>query len=264
VSGFDSDWLALREPADRAARAETLVETLSSYLDPLSNPRVLDIGCGTGSTWRSLCGLLPKNVCWTLLDSDRLLLDEAKRRIGKDQQALFCEHDLNDIAGLPLDGVAVVSASALFDLCSEAFCASFVKRLVEQRCGLYAALNYDGTMTWTLPHPLDRHVVADFNLHQHADKGFGAALGPDAVACLSQHLSGYEFQFWCVSSPWRIDGKSAALQVAFLNGLRQPLQEIGHLSDVEIEDWLSYRLSVIDKPESLCEVGHTDLLALPV
>jgi SAM-dependent methyltransferase len=263
VSGFDSTWLALREPADRAARAETLIAELSSYLAPMSKPHLLDIGCGTGSTWRSLSKTL-KNARWTLLDSDRALLDEAERQIGQSDNIQFCRHDLNDIDRLPLGDVAVVTASALFDLCSEAFCAALAAKLANQSCGLYAALNYDGIMRWSLPLALDGQVLADFNLHQRRDKGFGPALGPNASARLSHHLTARGFQLRSAPSPWRMDRRMKALQIAFLTGLKQPLVEIGNLTVTEIDQWILERISLIDAPKSLCEVGHTDLIALPL
>jgi len=61
-----------------------------------------------------------------------------------------------------------------------------------------------------------------------------------------------------------MDAGSTALQVALLNGLRQPLLEISELSEATIEGWLGYRLWAIGEPDSSCMVGHTDLLALPV
>lgn len=263
MSGFDKDWLALREPADHAARNAGLVSELARHLDPMTDRRLLDVGCGTGSTWRSLSGSLPGDVDWLLLDFDPVLLGEAERRIGAGGRVRFCQQDLNDVDGLPLDGVAVLTASALFDLCSEAFCAALVMRLAESACGLYAALNYDGKIKWSISHPLDEQVVAAFNKHQRNDKGFGAALGPEAAASLGHHLRSAGFKVQVADSPWRMDHKFAALQVAFLNGFRRPLEEIGDLSEAEIAAWLSYRISAVDRPYSLCEVGHADLLALP-
>lgn len=263
MSGFDSTWLALREPADQAARAPVLVARLSSHLATVNTPRVLDIGCGTGSTWRSLANALPDSVCWTLLDHDSTLLDEAKKRIGERENVQFYQYDLTDIDGLPLKDVTIVTASALFDLCSETFCAAFSARLAAQSCGLYAALNYNGVMTWTLSLPLDAQVLADFNQHQRTDKGFGTALGPDATDCLHHHLVAHGFELSCASSPWRMDAQMKDLQIAFLIGLRLPLVEIGNLSPSQIDQWILERISLIDAPDSLCEVGHTDLIALP-
>ncbi|OLP46442.1 class I SAM-dependent methyltransferase [Rhizobium oryziradicis] len=263
MSGFDSTWLALREPADRAARAPVLVAQLSRHLATVNAPRVLDIGCGTGSTWRSLANALPDSVGWTLLDHDPALLDEAKKRMGERENIQFYQHDLTDVDGLPLKDVTLVTASALFDLCSDAFCAALSARLAMQSCGLYAALNYNGVMTWTLSLPLDAQVLADFNHHQRTDKGFGAALGPDATDCLHHHLAAHGFQLSCQSSPWRMDAGMKELQIAFLKGLRHPLIEIGNLSPAQIDQWILERISLIDARDSLCEVGHTDLIALP-
>ncbi|MGV8935688.1 MAG: methyltransferase domain-containing protein [Allorhizobium sp.] len=263
MSGFDQDWLTLREPADRAARVMAQVETLADYLAARANARLVDIGCGTGSTWRTLSGALPAHTSWLLLDYDRLLLDEAERRIGRGERVEFRQADLSDIGQLPLEGISVVTASAFFDLCSEKFCAALVALIADRGCGLYAALNYDGNITWSIPHPLDGAVVSDFNSHQRTDKGFGPALGPDATDCLAGQLAEHAFRLHIEDSPWRMDSHSAALQTAFLEGFRAPLAQIGSLSQAQIDAWLAFRLSAVNDPQSLCEVGHKDLLALP-
>lgn len=264
MSGFDKDWLALREPADRAARHTGLPDDLARHLGALERAHILDIGCGTGSTWRSLNDRLPGQITWTLLDHDPALLDEAQRRIGEESGIAFRQHDLNDIATLPLEDASVVTASALFDLSSERFCTALVERLASARIGLYAALNYDGVMHWSLPHPLDGQMVDLFNRHQRTDKGFGTALGPDATACLARLLTAHGFSVRIEDSPWRMDSRTAALQAEFLHGLRRPLLEMSALSKATVDGWLEFRLSAIGQPGSSCLVGHTDLLALPV
>lgn len=264
MSGFDKDWLGLREPIDQAARSPMLISKLSRHLTAVKGPpALLDIGCGTGSTWRSLHEALPEDIDWRLLDYDPELLAEAERQIGAQQRVKFHRHDLNDIDGLPLQGVAVVTASAFFDLCSESFCRRFVARLRDVRCGLYAALTYDGHMQWSEPHPLDRTVVEDFNLHQRSDKGLGAALGPDATAMLRSLFGETGFRVEVAESPWLMGQGHAPMQEAFLRGFVRPLTEIGRLSTAEIEEWLSYRIDAIAKPGSSCVVGHLDLIALP-
>jgi trans-aconitate methyltransferase len=170
MSGFDKDWLALREPVDQRARADALVERLSRHLEEAEAPAIIDIGCGTGSTWRSLSGRLPLAATWQLLDYDPLLLAEAERRIGGAGDVTFRQFDLNQFEDLPLEKVTVVTASALFDLCSADFCNRFAEALVRSKTGLYAALNYDGVIEWSVRHPLDGQVVIDFNQHQRSDK----------------------------------------------------------------------------------------------
>lgn len=263
MSGFETEWLALREPADRLARAPALLDTLSRYLQAMPAPAIIDIGCGTGSTWRSLKSHVPEGTSWLLLDYDPVLLKEAERSIGNDQDVALRRFDLNDLQDLPLEGVSMVTASALFDLVSEDFCVAFCDRIVDQGCGLYAALNYDGVIRWTHGHPLDDEMVAAFNRHQQTDKGFGKALGPEAGGCLERLFEARGYQVEATRSPWRMDATAADLQKAFLSGFRQPLQEMSGRSDAEIEDWLAFRMAAIAAPVSLCEVGHTDLIALP-
>jgi SAM-dependent methyltransferase len=262
MSGFDKDWLTLREPVDQRARAAPLIPALSRYLATQARPSILDIGCGTGSTWRSINADLPLDTHWTLLDYDPLLLAEAERRIGPGV-ATFRQFDLNAVEELPLSDVTVVTASALFDLCSAEFCNQLVAMLGRNGTGLYAALNYDGVMEWSIRHPLDGQVVADFNRHQHFDKGLGPALGPDATEHLRLCFEEHGYRIHLGTSPWVMGPADAALQRAFLEGLERPLRDIGSLAEADIRAWLDFRLNAVESTESSCVVGHTDILALP-
>lgn len=263
MTGFDKDWLSLREPADRAARHVGLMDALAQYLEGVQDPMVLDIGCGTGSAWRGLNERLRNGTRWLMIDNDPLLLEEARRRIGARQEIAYRRHDLNDIDGLPLEGASIVTASALFDLCSERFCEALADRLAAAGCGLYAALNYDGVMRWSPTHPRDEEMVVLFNRHQRTDKGFGPALGPDATACLSRHLAERGFRIMIGESPWRMDEGTADLQTELLLGLRAPLLEISGLPEAAIDAWLQYRLASIHGADGSGLIGHADLLALP-
>lgn len=263
MSGFDKSWLSLREPADRQARDKGLVADLCRYVRQQPEPSLLDIGCGTGSTFRSLNRELPPETQWHLLDYDPQLLQAAAASIGAAPAVRFSQHDLNDLAHLPLDGVQVVTASALFDLCSDRFCAAFAAHLAQLGCGVYAALNYDGQVFWSHAHPLDEAVVAAFNIHQRTDKGLGPALGPDAAESLERHFAGHGFSVKTAESPWQMDRNQAALQRTFLEGFREPCLEVGGVSENELEAWLVWRIAAIDRPESRCIVGHKDVLALP-
>jgi SAM-dependent methyltransferase len=263
MSGFDKDWLALREPVDVRARAGLLVDRLSRHLEDAAAPAILDIGCGTGSTWRSLAARVPRTTRWQLLDHDPVLLAEAERRVGPSSDVSFRQFDLNQLEDLPLSEVTLVTASALFDLCSADFCNRFADALARSNTGLYAALNYDGAMEWSIRHPLDGQVVIDFNQHQRSDKGFGPALGPDATDHLRLTFENLRYRISVASSPWRMGPEDADLQRAFLAGLEVPLREVGSLKKSEIADWLSFRLDKVTEAGSSCVVGHTDILALP-
>ena len=261
MSGFDSGWLALREPADKAARAESLVGRLATFLDGLSGPTIMDIGCGTGSTYRSLSGWVPETARWQLVDHDQRLLAEAERRIGR-AAVSYRREDLTDLGSLDLAGVDLVTASAFFDLCSPAFCNDLVKRLTGQGTGLYAALTYDGRIEWSERHERDGEIVRAFNRHQRGDKGFGAALGPRAAAHLESALASRGYRIERADSSWRLDHTQSALQDAFLHGMMAPVAEVSDLGRDALDAWLDFRLGKVRDGGQLV-VGHIDLLALP-
>lgn len=263
MSGFDNHWLTLREPADHTARDRLLVDRLAELVRKTNASTVVDMGCGTGSTWRALRDAIPDDIQWRLLDHDPALLAQVQRRLGENESVSFHEFDLNQVAELPLTRHAVVTASALFDLASEAFCSALIDRLAAHECILYAALNYDGVIRWSEPHPLDGTMVAAFNHHQQTEKEFGLALGPDATACLERLLKARQYEVRVQPSPWQLGAQSAELQVEFVKGIGERMLEMTVRPETEIRQWLSFRLDAARRPGSVCTVGHTDLLAYP-
>ena len=78
MTGFDRDWLALREPYDHAARDDGLASALNGWLSARtaggSDVRIMDLGCGAGSNLRYLTPRLPHPQAWRLVDNDAALL----------------------------------------------------------------------------------------------------------------------------------------------------------------------------------------------
>lgn len=260
MSGFDEHWLAMREPVDIRSRDATLFSLAVDAIEHAPGDATLDIGCGTGSTFRALSPKITRKVSWRLYDNDARLLREARRRHGDDVELI--QGDLNEIEALPLQGCVMVTASALFDLCSERFIRRFVERVSGPGAGLYAGLNYDGQMHWSNTHPLDKVVTAVFNAHQLRDKGFGPSLGPDAWTMLAQCLSDRGYTVKLAASPWIMTAADADLQRLFLDGVARAVCQTGELDEAEIANWLDFRVRSIDRQDSLCRVGHQDVLAI--
>jgi SAM-dependent methyltransferase len=258
--GFDPHWLSLREPADGKARDRALLLQATQAFEKRSGSVILDIGCGSGSTYRSLQPHLTEKTRWRLLDNDRLLLEEVRNRHGNAVETV--EMDLGDVDALPLQDVALVTASALFDLCSADFIDRVSHRLGAAGIGLYAALNYDGEMAWTDEHPLDRTITAVFNAHQQSDKGFGISLGPDAWRVLAEAMRVQGCTVSIAESPWILADKDTDLQLLLLNGIAGAVQEYGQLEPEEVISWYAYRQDSARKKRGLCRIGHRDLVAV--
>ncbi len=245
---FDPDWLDLREPADRLARDPGLLAAAAAFL---GDGLAVDLGCGTGATLRAF----PSGARWRLVDRDPRLLALVAARA---RAAEICAADLADLDALPLDGARLVTASALFDLCSGAWIAAFADRLAVRRLGLYAALSYDGHMAWSPSRPDDAAVTAAFNGHQRRDKGFGLALGPDAAAALVAAFAAHGYTVRRAPSPWRLGPAAAALQTALVDGIAASAQETGLGAAAA---WDQARRAASASTD--CVVGHADVLALP-
>lgn len=256
MSGFSLDWLSLREPADRAARDPHLRRRAAESAGP--QPVVVDLACGSGALMRDLGAALPPAQRWRLVDHDADLLAAAAKGSGAVETHCL---SLLDIAALPLAGATLVTASALTDLVSEAWLAALVARLAAERLPFYATLAYGGSCVWQPPHARDAAVLAALNRHQHGDKGFGPALGPDATDRLCALLAAAGYRLSQAPSPWRLGPDRAALQIATSDGYAQAARELGVCTEPESADWLAYRRA--QAAAGSMTVGHWDVLGLP-
>lgn len=262
MSGFDTGWLALREPADRAARDGALLAAAAAHLDRADEPIVMDLGCGTGSTLRAMAPLIGRRARWRLLDNDAALLAEAHRRTGGEAEISCEQADLAEIDALELPRSGLVTASALFDLVSRDFVERLAERVSARGIGLYAALNYSGVVDWTPAEDGDRAMVAAFNRHQTRDKGFGAALGPGASEALKAAFEARGYRVVTAPSPWEIGEDARDLHRAFVDGMITAVGETDEVETGVIGDWAARRLAAITAG-AVCRVGHFDVLALP-
>jgi SAM-dependent methyltransferase len=274
VSGFDPAWLDLREPADAEARSKQLLQRAAGLFVGKDRGSVADLGCGTGSLLRALAPLLPNRQRWLLIDGDPTVLSAAVPRLsawadaaettaeglrltraGKEIAVAFREANLADDPLPVVPGEAdLVGASALFDLVSAEWLERFVGRLADFGAPLYAALSYDGHMSWTPARPEDADVEALFNRHQTRDKGTGAALGPSGAIALAEALRRRGYEATLADSPWLLEAAHRPLIDATIQGVAEAVSELEPNSWVETWRNLPRRSAVI---------GHLDLLAIP-
>ena len=248
MSGFSSDWLALRAGADDRARDADLRAAFLKALPPA--PRLLDLGSGTGATARALD--VP-GAQWTLTDNDTALLTEAGRRVpGARILRADLARDLDAVLSCETDAI---TASALFDLVSEDWIAHFVR--TARGRAVYAALTYDGTESWSPDHPADLAVSRAFDAHQRRDKGFGPAAGPTGAAVLARELEAEGYAVTLAPSPWRLErGRDGALMDTLADGIAGAAVEAG-CDAAEAESWRAAR-----RGAERCVTGHLDLLAV--
>lgn len=249
---FPIAWLDLREPADHASRNPVLRSAAAALVE--SGGLIVDLGCGTGSTVRALQPHLAPSVRWRLVDHDAVVLREAGRRTAA--ETVLCELAREDP---PIEGAALVTASALLDLVSAAWIERLADALMARRCPVYAALSYDGRLSFDPAHPGDRTMVAALNAHQRTDKGFGPALGPDGVTVLAAALRSRGFRVRVEESPWRLDPGDAEIVLALLPGIAEVAAGWGGIARAEVEDWLAFRRA--RAADVHCLVGHVDVLA---
>lgn len=260
MSGFDAKWLDLREPVDCRARNENLLRETARFLESIPEGILVDIGSGTGSTFRAIGPRMPATR-WRLIDHDQHLLEVAARRHMGNSNVTYEIADINDISALRLDDAMLVTASALFDLCSRTFIEELAQRLISLGKGLYAALNYNGEIAFEITHPDDALVLRLFNMHQESDKGFGVALGPQSAKVISDVFSSAGYRVEVARSDWMIDEREGELHRAFVEGVATAVSETGELRPGKLAKWRNFRLRNIQR--GWCRVGHTDVLALP-
>ncbi|MFO7858184.1 MAG: class I SAM-dependent methyltransferase [Ectothiorhodospiraceae bacterium] len=258
---FDADWLALREGADRRARAAALLPPLTDWL-PAGPLQITDLGAGTGSNLRYLAPILPGPQHWTLVDQDRDLLERAQPPLP----AVTLERRVADLVREPLPPVPsphLVTTAALLDLVSGPWLETLAARCRELASAVLLTLSVDGRIRWQ-PADADDALVRDcISRHQGRDKGFGPALGPVSGAVAEAAFRDQGYRAWLSPSPWRIGPEQAALQAALLAGWHAAARETAPQHAARLDAWAERRRRAIDAGIVTLTVGHVDLLALP-
>ena len=268
------DWLALREPADAAARSPELAGLLAANVEGVRPLVIRDLGCGTGSLGRWLAGRLPGPQVWVLHDRDPDLLDRARTAMparaadGSSVTADVTQGDVTALSAADLAGTAVVAASALLDLLTGDEVDDLAAACVEARCAALFSLSVTGSVRITPSDPLDGRVEAAFNAHQRRRSDSRRLLGPDSGPAVAEAFARRGAAVTTRPSPWRLGAHCgipgwAELAEEWLRGWiaaacdQQP-DLIRHA-----DAYLSRRLDARAAGALRVVVGHLDVLALP-
>ena len=260
MSGFTAAWLALREPADVAARSGEVTATVVASLVGRTPLRGVDLGSGTGSNIRYLAPRLP--TCdWRLVDNDAALLNVARHALNGQNSpdtSINIEArvaDLQTLDGDVLEGCALVTASALLDLVSESWLARLVSLARDAGSDVLMALNYDGRIVCSPPERDDDLV----NRHQVTDKGFGPALGPSAGIRAEALLRDAGYRVCRATSDWVLGAEHAELQRQLIEGWAHAAIELAPEMSPRIQSWTARRLVHVSSGASHLVVGHDDV-----
>jgi hypothetical protein len=253
------EWLALREPADAAARSTELADRLARQLPATRRLVIHDLGGGTGAMGRWLAPRLPGPQHWVVHDRDPDLLALTVAD-PPGRASVTVEPRRSDITRLrpgALDGASLIVASALLDMLT----ADELVRMLRACTGhpILLAMTVAGRVTLSPADPFDASVGAAFNAHQRR----GRLLGPDAVGAAVDELRATGAEVLVRPSPWRLDAAHADLMAEWLGGWVAAACGQQPALTAEAGAYRDRRLAQAAAGELAVTVDHADLLVLP-
>jgi hypothetical protein len=263
---FSADWLALREPYDKAARNPLVLEAVTASTADTNALRIVDLACGTGSTMREVAPRISRTQHWQLVDNNLSLLARASAITPPvDVSFTTAPIDLNHDLEAALDGpVDLVTTSALLDLVSETWLERLVVEIAARSIPIYAALTYDGRAEMEPAHSHDEAIIQAVNAHQRRDKGFGQALGPRAAHVVVRRFESVGYSVVRGPADWIFEPSDREIQTEIFSGWAAAARETGNLPLADIVDWLTFRRNEIAAGRSSLRVGHIDFFAAPI
>jgi len=269
VIRVSEDWLALREPADAAARARDLAGRLASRRPTTGRWMIHDLGGGTGAMGRWLAPLLPGPQHWIVHDRDAdLLAVAASDPTGPaaDGAEVTVEARQSDIIGLDprdLTAASLITASALLDMLTAHELAALVGVCAGPGCPILLALTVVGRVDLAPVDPLDRPLAAAFNAHQRRETERGRLLGPDAIAFAVEAFQRRGAEVLVRDSPWRLGARHAELTAHWFSGWVAAAREQAPALAANAADYSRRRLAQLATGGLEVTVSHADLLVLP-
>jgi hypothetical protein len=290
MSGFAADWLRRREPLDARARDADLARRYGAALGKAQpGPRrIVDLAAGTGANFRVLAPLLGGDQDWLLVDNDPALLDAQSAAIADwARQAGWHCRDTDggvlvetgnatwrarprrlDLArfleNIDLAACDGVTTTAFLDLVSKTWLEKLSDWLARFPRPLLATLTVDGRRAWQPALPADARILEAFQRHQSGDKGFGPALGAGAVSGLADHLAVQGFSVMTARSDWRVGGEARDLLLQMAEESATVACETEPADSALFAAWLAERSAQIRAGLLTLDVGHLDLLAIPI
>lgn len=289
-TGFSADWLRQREHFDLAARSPSLALGFRTALrqQPSSPLRIVDLASGSGANFRALAPLLETDQEWRLVDHDPRLLAAQRTEITTwasrrgwhchDHEGALAIHagpahwlvrgqlldlarDLEDIDLASSDGLVT---TAFLDLVSDVWLDRLSALLAQTRRPLLATLSVDGRRTWLPGRPADQLIADAFLSHQDGDKGFGPSLGVRATPYLAANLAAAGYQVSTQASDWHIGQEHSDMLLNMAEEAAAVATETDPSREPTVSRWLADRATDIRHGLLSLEVGHLDLLAVPI
>lgn len=262
-------WLALREPADAAARSTELVDTVVRTAPVAGRTIVHDLACGTGSMARWLAPRLAGPQHWVLYDWDLDLLSAAAAAMpdaAADGAEITFETRSRDITRLDpadLTGASLITASAVLDMLTADEARRVVAACVGAACPALLTLTVVGHVELAPADPLDHQVAAGFNDHQRRTVGGRRLLGPDAVGFAAEEFTRLGMEVMARPSPWRLGPAEATLAAGWFAGwLGAACEQQPELSAATASYGMRRRAEATAGRLGVT-VGHDDLLVRP-
>ena len=217
--------------------------------------RIVDLGCGTGSTLRALAPRLPGRQDWRLFDNDFDLVARAAATAPPATVTVTATPlDLSRDLEASLDGsIDLITASALLDL-------QLVVEILARSIPLYAAISHDGRIEIVPSDPFDTTIVAAVNLHQRTDKGFGPALGGTSASFAITRLKSFGYSVIHGTSDWVLEPHACDVQMELFSSWAATARQTGQ-APVDTSNWLARRRESIAARQSSIRVGHVDFWA---
>jgi hypothetical protein len=262
-------WLALREPADAAARDLDLVERLTRALPAAGRQVIHDLGGGSGAMGRWLAPLLPGPQHWIVHDRDAdLLAVAAAERPGSaaDGATVTGEPKRSDITRLrhgELAEATLITASALLDMLTEGELAGLLGVCAAVGCPVLLTLSVVGRVSVNPADPLDGRVAAAFNEHQRRSTDRGRLLGPHAVTVAVEELTRLGATVLVRPSPWRLGALQSELAAEWFAGWVGAACEQQPELARETDAYTRRRLAQARAGQLEVTVEHADVLVLP-
>jgi SAM-dependent methyltransferase len=263
------EWLALREPADAAARAPELAERLGRQLPATGRWVVHDLGCGTGAMGRWLAPLLAGPQHWVAHDRDADLLEVAAVHLpgpAADGAVVTVEtrrSDINRLRPGDLAGATLITASSLLDLLTDEELVRLIAVCAGAQCPILLTLSVVGRVALTPADPLDGRIAAAFNAHQRRATERGRLLGPDALARAVERFGRLGAQVHVRPSPWRLDASEADLAREWFAGWLDAACEQRAELAAQTDGYRRRRFEQASTGRLRVTVDHIDLLVVP-